>query len=53
MDTKSIGKNLAALRKKNSMTQAELARILNVSSKTVSKWESGYGFPEITQFPVL
>lgn len=53
MDTKSIGNTIAKLRKKNSLTQLELAGRLNVSAKTVSKWESGRGFPEITQFPIL
>lgn len=53
MDAKSIGLIIARLRKKNGMTQAVLAQKLNVSDKTISKWESGYGFPEITQFPIL
>ena len=53
MDTKSIGKNLALLRRKSGLTQAQVAEKLNVSDKTVSKWESGHGFPEITQFPAL
>lgn len=53
MDAKSIGATLAALRRKSGLTQLELANRLNVSSKTVSKWESGTGFPEITQFPAL
>lgn len=35
------------------MTQAVLARQLNVSIKTISKWETGQGFPEVTQFPPL
>lgn len=53
MDAKNIGSLIARLRKKNGMTQSALAQKLNVSDKTVSKWESGNGFPEITQFPVL
>ena len=53
MDAKSIGNIIARLRKKSGMTQAVLAQKLNVSDKTISKWESGYGFPEITQFPIL
>lgn len=53
MEAKSIGATIAALRKKNEMTQAALAARLNVSDKTVSKWESGLGFPEIIQFPAL
>lgn len=53
MDAKSIGTIIARLRKKNGLTQAALAQKLNVSDKTISKWESGYGYPEITQFPIL
>lgn len=53
MDAKNIGTLIARLRKKNGLTQSALAQKLNVSDKTVSKWESGHGFPEITQFPVL
>ncbi len=53
MDAKLIGSTIASLRKSKGMTQAALAEKLNVSDKTVSKWESGLGFPEITQFPAL
>ena len=53
MDSKSIGDRIAGLRKKNNMTQASLAKKLNISDKTVSKWENGQGFPDITAFPLL
>ncbi|MBQ0111189.1 MAG: helix-turn-helix domain-containing protein [Oscillospiraceae bacterium] len=53
MDAKTVGNTIASLRKKAGFTQAALAQKLNVSDKTVSKWESGQGFPEITQFPLL
>lgn len=53
MDAKSVGYIIAELRKKNSMTQAEFSCRLNVSYKTVSKWENGLGYPEITQFPKI
>ena len=36
------------LREKNKLTQAELAQKLNVSDKTVSKWETGRGYPDIS-----
>ena len=36
------------LREKNNMTQAELAEKLNVSDKTVSKWETEKGYPDIS-----
>ena len=51
MDTKTVGNTIARLRKENSMTQAELAEKLNISPKTISKWESGQGYPDITAFP--
>ena len=41
--------NIARLRKKQGLTQAQLAKLLCVSNKTVSKWERGAGYPEITQ----
>lgn len=36
------------LREKNHLTQAELAEKLDVSDKTVSKWETAKGYPDIT-----
>lgn len=53
MDEHSIGKTIASLRKSKGWTQVELAEKLNVSDKTVSKWESESGLPEISQFPTL
>lgn len=53
MDKKSsalqVGTAIARLRKKQGLTQAQLAEMLCVSNKTVSKWERGAGYPEITQ----
>lgn len=45
MDSKLFGEKLAKLRKKNNMTQAELASKLYISNKTISKWESGNSIP--------
>lgn len=53
MDCRSVGNIISKLRKQNRMTQSALAEKLGVSDKAVSKWESGQGFPDITQFPVL
>ncbi len=53
MDSKSIGMAIARLRKKHGMTQSQLATMLHISDKTVSRWENGLGYPEVTQFPVL
>ena len=42
-----IAKNIADLRKKNGMTQAEFAEKLNYSDKAISKWERGESVPDI------
>ena len=42
------GAVIKELREKNHFTQAELAEKLNVSDKTISKWETGKGYPDIT-----
>ena len=42
------GAVIKELRKKKNLTQAELAEILNVSDKAVSKWETAKGYPDIT-----
>lgn len=42
------GELIKRLREKKKMSQAELAKLLNVSDKTVSKWETGKGYPDIT-----
>lgn len=36
-----IGKLIAECRKNKNMTQTQLAEILNISNKSVSKWENG------------
>ena len=42
------GAVIKTLREKYQFTQAELAEKLNVSDKTVSKWETAKGYPDIT-----
>lgn len=49
----NIGASIARLRKKQGLTQSQLAGMLCVSNKTVSKWERGAGCPEITQLVSL
>ena len=46
MDLSQIGQFIASLRKERGMTQAELAKILNVTTQAVSKWECGKGSPQ-------
>ena len=53
MDAKEMGELIQKLRKKAGLTQAELAQRLAISDKTVSRWETGLGYPEITQIPKL
>ena len=53
MEKKTMGSFLAALRKAKGMTQQEVADRLNVSNKTVSKWERDEGCPEIMMLPCL
>lgn len=36
------------MRKEQSLTQSELAEMLNISNKTISKWECGNGMPELS-----
>ena len=42
-----IAKNLTALRKKNKLTQIELAKLLSYSDKAISKWENGESVPSV------
>ena len=48
MNSYVTGAAVRLLREKQNMTQAELAEKLGVSSKTISKWETGKGLPDIT-----
>ena len=42
------GAVIKELREKKGMTQAELAECLSVSDKTISKWETAKGYPDIS-----
>ena len=53
MNVEKVGAYLASLRKGRDMTQQQVADILGVSNKTVSKWESGAGLPDIAALPAL
>lgn len=41
------GNTIRTLREKNKITQKELAELINVSDKTISKWETNKGLPDI------
>ncbi|MGN0268683.1 MAG: helix-turn-helix domain-containing protein [Lachnospiraceae bacterium] len=47
MDASYIGKKISECRKQKGMTQKELAELLNITDKAVSKWERGLNFPDI------
>ena len=46
MDQIKIGKFIAQMRKDQGLTQRQLAELLSISDKTISKWECGKGLPE-------
>ncbi len=48
MDTYVTGAIIRKLRERKNMTQAQLAALIDVSPKTVSKWETAKGLPDIT-----
>lgn len=48
MDLEKTGQLLCRLRKEKGMTQKQVADSLNISAKTVSKWECGSGFPDVS-----
>ena len=48
MNTYVTGTTVKQLRESRKLTQAELAERIGVSSKTVSKWETGKGLPDIS-----
>ena len=48
MDLEKTGKLISLKRKELGLTQKELADFLCISDRTVSKWEQGAGFPDIS-----
>lgn len=53
MDCKKIGSLIYELRKDKNMTQKQIADLMNISDKTISKWERGLGCPDISLLPEL
>ena len=53
MQTETFGEKIARLRREKQMTQAQLAAIMHVTDKAVSKWECDGAYPEITSLPLL
>lgn len=48
MNTYITGTTIRSLREGKKLTQSQLASLIGVSSKTVSKWETAKGFPDIS-----
>lgn len=48
MNCDKVGKLILELRKEKNMTQKQLADAMNISDKTISKWERGQGCPDVS-----
>ena len=48
MDCKKVGSLIYGLRKEKGYTQKQLADLMNLSNKTISKWENGLGCPDVS-----
>ena len=48
MDCSKVGKLILSLRKEKNMTQKDLADMMDLSDRTISKWERGLGCPDIS-----
>ena len=53
MDQRKIGIFMAQLRKQKGWTQMQLAELLGVTNKTVSRWETGHYMPDLATLPLL
>ena len=48
MDQKKIGAFIAQCRKEKSLTQIQLAELLDITNQAISKWENGRGMPDVS-----
>ena len=53
MNQKQIGKFISIMRRQKGMTQAQLAQLLHVSDRAISKWENGRGLPDPSNMMML
>lgn len=53
MNQQAIGKYIQQKRKEKNLTQEQLSEILNVSNKTISKWENGKCMPDYSIIKTL
>ena len=47
MDYERTGNLIQKLRKEKNMTQVQLAELLGVTDRAISKWETGKGFADV------
>ena len=53
MDYQKLGNLIYRLRTEKKLTQRQLAERMNLSDKTISKWERGLGCPDVSLLPAL
>lgn len=53
MNTEKTGTFIAELRKEKGLTQTQLAEMIHVSDKAISRWETGKGFPDINNLEAI
>ncbi len=53
MEKQSLGNIILNLRKERGMTQVDLANLMGVTDKAVSKWERDLSYPDISSLPKL
>ena len=53
MNPRDIGKFIYKCRTEKGLTQAQLAEILNVSDKSISRWENGKTMPDLSLYEPL
>ncbi len=53
MDQMKIGSFLKELRKEKGLTQEQLAEQLNISNRSVSRWETGSNMPDLSMLIIL
>ena len=53
MDSSKVGHLILRLRREKGYTQKDLADKMNISDRTISKWERGQGCPDISLLPEL
>ena len=53
MNTQKTGEFIAQLRRERNLTQSQLGELLHVSDKAISRWETGRGFPDVSNLEAI